>query len=324
MIAANIPDKVKPIVGQKVFETATKLDQLVPITIDGVTKTRAEHCTGKLPGFVHHLRTWGEAGTVKIKNFGTPKMGDRGLTCMFVGYASDHSGDCYEMLNLNTRRILQTRDVIWLGKMYYSKMKTEFQVSIDEEDIDENEKSQGISDFDEKSQGNSDENNKSQGISDENNKSQGIFGNNVDNLDDAIAEVGGPTDLGVTTKSGRRICAPQWWINEPSNITVDEILAAGAGIGGGFVHTSELLPMKYQEAMNKDPEEWSAAVDKEHERMDKHKVFKAVNKKDVPADAKVLTLTWAMKLKADGTKRACLNAQGYEQVPGEHYDENGI
>ena len=98
-------------------------------------------------------------------------------------------------------------------------------------------------------------------------------------------------------------------LNEPSNITVDEILAVGAGIGGGFVHTSELLPMKYQEAMNKDPVEWSAAVDKEHERMDKHKVFKAVNKKDVPADAKVLTSTWAMKLKADGTKRAFLNAR---------------
>ena len=49
-----------------------------------------------------------------------------------------------------------------------------------------------------------------------------------------------------------------------------------------------------------------------------------MNKKDVPADAKVLTSTWAMKLKADGTKRARLNARGYEQVPGEHYDENGI
>ena len=77
---------------------------------------------------------------------------------MFVGDASDHSGDCYEMLNLNTRRILQTRDVIWLGKMYYSKIKTEFQVSIDEEDIDEKEKSQGISNEDEESQGISEEN----------------------------------------------------------------------------------------------------------------------------------------------------------------------
>ena len=42
----------------------------------------------------------------------------------------------------------------------------------------------------------------------------------------------------------------------------------------------------------------------------------------VPADAKVLTSTWAMKQKANGTKHARLNARGYEQVDGEHYNED--
>ena len=36
-----------------------------------------------------------------------------------VGYASDHSGDTYEMLNWNTRRIMESQDVIWLNQMYF-------------------------------------------------------------------------------------------------------------------------------------------------------------------------------------------------------------
>jgi len=32
-----------------------------------------------------------------------------------------------------------------------------------------------------------------------------------------------------------------------------KILTVGAGISGGFTHTSELIPMKYDEAMKKDP-----------------------------------------------------------------------
>lgn len=57
-----------------------------------------------------------------------------------------------------------------------------------------------------------------------------------------------------------------------------EILAVGEGIGGGFTHTSELTPMKYDEVRAKDPIGWSKAVEKEHNRMKEHKVFKVVKK----------------------------------------------
>jgi len=58
--------------------------------------------------------------------------------------------------------------------------------------------------------------------------------------------------------------------------------------------------------------------------MTKHKVWKAVDVRTVPSNAKVLTSTWAMKQKADGSKRARINARGYEQQPGEHFDETGV
>ena len=104
-----------------------------------------------------------------------------------------------------------------------------------------------------------------------------------------------------------------------------EVLAVGAGIGGGFQDTSELKPMKYKEAMKtKDANEWQKAVEQEHERMISRSVWKAVKRKDIPDTAKILTTTWTMKKKANGTYRARLNARGYEQVEGEHYNRYDI
>jgi glutamine synthetase type III len=37
-----------------------------------------------------------------------------------------------------------------------------------------------------------------------------------------------------------------------------------------------------------------------------------------------MTSTWAMKKKANGTFRARLNARGYEQIDGIHYDSHNI
>jgi hypothetical protein len=53
-----------------------------------------------------------------------------------------------------------------------------------------------------------------------------------------------------------------------------------------------------------------------------HGAFKTVPKDKVPTGAKVLSSTWAVKKKANGTCRARLNARGYEQIDGEHCDEN--
>ena len=52
------------------------------------------------------------------------ELDDRGKTCMFVGYADDHTKDLYRFLNNRTRRIILSRDVrrlniIW--KQYKKK-----------------------------------------------------------------------------------------------------------------------------------------------------------------------------------------------------------
>jgi hypothetical protein len=37
---------------------------------------------------------------------------------MFMGYSVDHSNDVFCMLNPKTRRSINSRDVIWLGKSF--------------------------------------------------------------------------------------------------------------------------------------------------------------------------------------------------------------
>ena len=67
-------------------------------------------------------------------------------------------------------------------------------------------------------------------------------------------------------------------------------------------------------------EQWMKAVNEEHEQMRKHKVWKPVDQVEVPKEAKVFMSTWAMKKKSNGTFRAHVNARGYEQIEGIHYD----
>jgi hypothetical protein len=52
-------------------------DGLNVTDIDGKVATRYEHWCGRLPKWIKHLRTWGECGTVKVKNDTTPKIADR-------------------------------------------------------------------------------------------------------------------------------------------------------------------------------------------------------------------------------------------------------
>jgi hypothetical protein len=76
----------------------------------------------------------------------------------------------------------------------------------------------------------------------------------------------------------------------------------GAGLGGGFENTHELHVMKYKEAMRTpDKPDWVKSVNEEHERFKKHKCFEAVPRAEVPFGSKILTSTWAMKKKANGT-----------------------
>jgi hypothetical protein len=321
--AANVPMGIRYKVWVKAFQHATNLDGLAVIVIAGKTATRYEHWYGRMPKWVKHLRTWGESGTVKIKSDTTPKIADRGIQCMFVGHSADHDGDCYEMWYPKTNRVYTTRDVIWLNCMYYTVgveegVETTHGLDVD---IDVNEADV---------QADTENNNDDQKEQDEQDTK----------VADKGLEESGPEELARgTTRSGvhfRDIAAanlerfPIELTNAEKNYfeymkSFKEIACVGAGLGGGFANSTELHVMKYEQALNSpDEKEWRAAIEEEYNRMEENEVWTPVPKSEVPPDAKVLTSTWAMKKKADGTYRARLNGRGFEQVPGVHYDPKSI
>jgi hypothetical protein len=94
------------------------LDNLIAVTVNGETKTRYEHAGLLFPSFVKHLRTFGEEEIMKNEKDG--KVGDRGITMMFVGYADGHAGNCYRMYNPVTSQVCESPDIIWMGCMYFT------------------------------------------------------------------------------------------------------------------------------------------------------------------------------------------------------------
>jgi hypothetical protein len=97
MVRANIPLNKRYLLFREAFKTATYLYSLVVTTMGTKKATRHEHFYGTNPKWMKFLRTWGEAGTVKVKTKMTPKLADRGVHYMFIGYADDHDGNVYRM-----------------------------------------------------------------------------------------------------------------------------------------------------------------------------------------------------------------------------------
>jgi hypothetical protein len=118
MNAAQIPKSKQFKMWSEAAMTVTVLDNIIPATWKGETKTQYEHAGFKIPKFVKYLRTFGEAGIVKNRKDG--KVGNRGITMVFVGYADGHAGNRYRMYNPVTSQVCETRDIIWCGQMYFT------------------------------------------------------------------------------------------------------------------------------------------------------------------------------------------------------------
>jgi hypothetical protein len=63
------------------------------------------------------LRTLWVAGKVKVKTDTMPKIADRGVLCMFIGYTDDHDGYVYHMWRPKMERI----NVVWMKQIMFTK-----------------------------------------------------------------------------------------------------------------------------------------------------------------------------------------------------------
>ena len=104
-----------------------------------------------------------------------------------------------------------------------------------------------------------------------------------------------------------------------------EVANVGAGAGGGFTNAQELQVMTYNKAINgPDSEQWKVEFDSEYRQMLNNKVFKTVRIDDLPPGMKVIDSVWAMKKKSTGVLCGRINARGFKQVEGQHYDGTTI
>ena len=356
MIGANVPHKSRYKFFREAFTCATLLDGLTVIELNGKEETRYIHWQGNNPAWTRSLRTWGEAGVVKLKTKFTPKLANRGEICMFVGYAPAHSEAVYRMWDPNSNRVHVTRDVIWLNRMYFQVKEEEEEIITRDEQVDAmevRESKSATSDGDGKAVTFADT-----VITTSTSSTPPLDHEAEEEIidEDEAAEIIDKSDTNYVTRSGREVRPSSRYTGkdyavlmltqaeqdahdrvqafEAADIDKEqiqgelacvELAAVGAGLGGGFEHTSELKVLKFKQAMKtKDRVEWLKAVEEEHKKMEKYKVWTPVKLSKVPKGAKVLSTTWAMKKKANGVFRARLNARGFEQVEGMHYDASSI
>jgi hypothetical protein len=92
----------------------------------------------KEPTYIRNLKQFGEIGVVRnhaLKLKG--KLTDRGRHCLFLGYGSNHADNCFPMMNLETCKVIHTRDVIWLTKSYGKFKKSKPPITLDDSDDEE-------------------------------------------------------------------------------------------------------------------------------------------------------------------------------------------
>ena len=245
------------------------------------------------------------------------------------------------MWNPKTNGVVTTRDVIWLKQLYFEKPSgsQDLQVTSTVEQFKENTDS--FEEIDEKGELESD----TGSVATE--TMVGILRNQNQN-DAPGARESDETDAPVTvTRYGREVRPPKLLMDEQArelranaielkylgnlaeldNLEIKnlEIAMVGAGIGGGFTNTKELKVMNYKQAMaSPRANEWKNEVKNEFERFQKFKAFTVVPRAQIPKDAILMSTTWAMKTKSNGSLRGRLNARGFEQVDGEHYFSDSI
>ena len=113
---AGIKDAKRIQLWCKAANTATKITNI--LVKNNNNSCAHEKVYDQLPGYAHKLRVFGEIGIVSNTGDITSATQDRGIKCIFLGYAEDHSGDvCF--YNMRTGKMILSRDVIWINKTFH-------------------------------------------------------------------------------------------------------------------------------------------------------------------------------------------------------------
>ena len=317
LIQAALEAKYKEEFWCEVISTATKLDDIM--VRPERTKTPHTMLYGEDAKYARSLRKFGEMAVVAIhegKKMGS-KLGNRGKTCMLVGYADDHTKDVYRFLNIHTKRIILSRDVRWINVMWkrYKKKsiyaRSRVELFLDEEESSlEDDKSFGDLSIKEIMEVSDDDGN--------NTETQNKLGIDI-NMIGAREET-----LGRTRSETKSLSSPTNESMERADFTLEESIQETCSISA--VSSGPNERKTFQEAWHSPVEEernnWQIAIRKEIKSMIERGVWRKVDRKNIPNNRRLIGNKWVFKITRDGTYRARLVALGYSQIPGVDYTDN--
>ena len=310
LIQAGLEPKHKEEFWCEVISTATKLDNIM--VRPERTKPSDTLFYGEDAKYARSLRTFGEKAVVAIHEGKKmrSKLDNRGKTCMFVGYADDHTKDVHRFLNIHTERIILSRDVRWLNIIWRRyKKKSIYARSRAELFLDEEESSLG----DEKSFGEISIREIIEGSEDDGNNTEIQRKLGIDiNMIGAREET-----LGRTRSETKEFSSPTNESMERADLTLEDWIQETCLISA--VTSGPTEPKTFQEAWHSPVEEernnWQMAIRKEIKSMIDRRVWRTVYRKNIPNNRRLIGNKWVFKIKRDGTYRAILVALGYSQIP---------
>ena len=258
--------------------TATKITNI--LVKNNYDPCAHEKVYDQLPGYTHKLRVFGEIGIVSNTGTISSATQDRGLKCIFLGYAEDHSGDVYRFYNMRTGKIILSRDVIWVNKTY---QEDKIQPVGLEQFYNEDEEDEDIMPM---------------RVRPAPVNAPVIVPPQprwVDRLQDELTEV-----YEHRSRSGKTYAL----INQVDPDQYCYIAADGE-------------PTTYLEAIKSENAKfWIDAMNQEIQNMFDKKVWRRITKKDILSDKKLIGCQWVFKLNDNGIFRARQVALGYSQRPG--------
>jgi hypothetical protein len=266
------------------------------------------------------------------------KLEDRGRACLHLGRAEDQPRDSYRFLNLETHRVIHSRDVLWLDQNYgdWKGLNTNRTIhdSDDEDDellIDLEDASPLPQDREEvievlpntplpEPQVNPRLKGAMRKIADHNTPAEPPVQQAAPRTRSQVepAKQHGREEDAIDTAS---VLIDRFHQDFAMIATTGEITKDGdRTISPSSYKDIYTAPSTYHEALNhEDPwqrTKWRTAIILEYKKMEAHKVWQKVKRATMQPGKRCVKHKWINEIKRNGIFRSRLVACGYSQVPG--------
>ncbi len=284
MAKVSLESEIEQTLWAEALATATELCNITVCKPDGF-ESCYEKLFGKEPPLLGYLKIFGTVCFVTKRNIRS-KYESRSIKCIVLGCARDPAPDCYRFLNLETNKVILSRDVTWKEEQPIMKENTDT--------VEEQSRMKENTDVEEE-----------QPIIEQSKVEQPVMESFSDeeNQNKSSNE---ESDSGSSDEGHR----------DKLNVRIDQLQCLFMG-GKGKNDTA--VPDKYSEAINQVS--WRKAMIKELNSIKQRDVWEPVKAIDVKNGTRILSTRWLYTVKSDGTCKVRLVAMGRFQRPGLDYWE---